>query len=40
MKARLLKAAAWAASREGRHDIGAFLAAAVAIYQALHRAGV
>lgn len=36
----LKKALAWAASPEGRKDIGAAIAAVTAIYTALHRAGV
>lgn len=33
-------AAAWCLSPAGRKDIGAFIAAATAIYTALHRAGL
>ena len=37
---RLKRAQAWAFSRQGFHDIGAFIAACVAIYKAAHAAGV
>lgn len=37
---KLAVAYAWAVSPEGRRDLGAAVAAAVAIYTALHRAGV
>jgi hypothetical protein len=37
---KLAAALSWATSPEGRRDLGAIVAAAVAIYTALHRAGV
>lgn len=40
MKAKLKAALNWALSPEGRKDLGAFVAAATAIYTAIHRAGV
>jgi hypothetical protein len=40
MKAFALRAFAWANSRQGRHDIGAFAGACAALYASLHGAGV
>lgn len=37
---RVLAAAAWARSPKGRHDLAGLVAAATAVYTALHRAGV
>ena len=37
---RLMRAAAWCASPEGRKDLGALVGIVTAIYTALHRAGV
>lgn len=37
---RALNALAWAKSPEGRKDIGAVIAAATAVYTALHRSGL
>lgn len=40
MSDRLRRLAAYLGSREGRHDIGVAIAAALAVYEGLHRAGV
>jgi hypothetical protein len=37
---RLKKFLAWAKTNEGRTDLGALLAAATAVYTAIHRAGI
>jgi len=37
---KVVAAFVWAQSPTGRKDLGAFIAAATAIYTALHRAGV
>ena len=40
MRLKLKKALVWCMSPEGRKDLGALVAAATAIYTAIHRAGV
>ena len=40
LASRLAAAVAWARSPQGRTDLGALVAAVVATYTALHRAGV